>query len=84
MVLDCGAIIARGIKSVCLCAQAKRQSLLAAQAFRDKQSCLSQAKRFLSAYSDFLDDEFREPLDKLLTDQYLVFRKKFAAGGLAG
>jgi len=84
MVLDCGSIITRGIESVCLCAQAKRQRLLPAQAFRDEHGGLSQVERFLRANADFLDDELCELLDNLIADQLLVLRKKFAARRFAG
>ena len=84
IVVDGGAIFARGItKSVCLRAQAKRQGLFAAQAFRDKQGSFCQVKRFLPAYADFLNDQLGEALDNILTEQGLVLTKKLAAGRFA-
>src|ERR1700674_1223488 len=84
MVLDGGVVIAGGIESVGLCAQAKRQSLFPAQAFRNQHRGLSQVECFLRAYADFLDHQFRELLDNLLAEQLLVLPEKLAARRFAG
>jgi len=68
MVFDGGAIIAGGIESVSLRAQAKRQGFLAAQAFRDEHGRFRQIKRLLCADADFLDDQLCKVLDRAQAD----------------
>jgi len=76
MVLDGGAIIARGIQSVGFCSQGKRQSFFATQALGDKDGGLSQVKCLLVLTRTFWTTSCANCSTNLLADQRFVFRLK--------